>query len=217
VKKFTLFAIILCFLWLGGSLWYWLSQPNNFLYTVETTGRWNFEKVADYKARGFHLKINPACAGGIYSEIEKTNSKNSSHDYRRFLGNRAQAVEFSTAEISSPSRFKWLSEDYTTYDDPGLASGIRYSFRNRCLFDRECTLRDSTDYLFIKIGVKYFLQETQRKQLESCVAAKEIFYQVTSSYNFGRSDRHYRNGILLWLGDRTTTLPLAVLFFLAIV
>ena len=108
-------------------------------------------------------------------------------------------MSFAPQEISFPSRFKWLKDTYITYDDPTLFSGTRASFKNKCLYDKECLLADSLDYLFIKIGIKYFLTEAHAEFLKSKrIEHEKVFYRINNNYNFGHSDLSYRNGLLIW-------------------
>lgn len=188
----------------------WLSKPNNFIFTKESYGAWSPQKSSNDRASGFNLKLNAACAKPTYDNIEKrVNSKLRSapeekesfdNDIKRFFRNKNLDIEFETSEISNIGHFKWLKNNYVTYDDPTLKSGIRFSFANKCLYDKECSLTDSLDYLFIKIGIKYFLNSEQLNYLnEHCIEKQKVFFKIRNNYNFGRSNSYYRNGLGIWL------------------
>ena len=194
----------------------WLKQPNNFIYTKEASGSWSPTEKSGYRASGYNLKINATCAQKIYEQIptRATDFENemAKNDYRRFLTNKASDIEFKTSEISYTGRFKWFKNNYVTYNDPSLQSGIRFSFGNKCLYDKECSLGDSLDYLLVKIGAKYLLSESQsRYLLDNCVTNEKVFFKITNKYNFGRSQLYYRNGLGIWLGIWYNMLALGVL------
>lgn len=189
----------------------WLSKPNNFVFTKESRGAWNTSESSNFRASGFNVKINAECAKKTYHEIEESAATNidqadsenetSSSDFKRFLQNKKADIEFQTAEINYTSRFKWHKNNYITYDDPSLKSGVRFSFSNKCLYDKECSLSDSLDYLLVKIGIKYFINADQFNYLKThCIENQKVFFKIKNKYNFGRSEMYYRNGMGIWLG-----------------
>lgn len=187
----------------------WLAKPNNFFYIKESTGEWTTSKISHYRATGFNVKINAECAKSAYEEIEKqakeaareTPDENTLRDFNRFQNNKQSDVSFETSEINYTSRFKWFQDNYITYDDPSLRSGIRFSFGNKCLYEKECSIADSLDYLWIKIGIKYFMKPAHAEFLKNnCIKNERVYFNIKNKYNFGRSDTYYRNGIGIWLG-----------------
>ena len=214
-KLISLYGALVCLLVLSGSFAHWILQPNNFLYTKEPRGRWTHEELSNYKASGYKVKMNSACAKTVYEQLTSTATPAvaATPDYQRFLENRERDLEFVPEEVSYPSRFKWLSDQYITYNDPNLRSGLRFSFRNKCLYDKECLLSDSLDYLFVKLGIRYLLIPAQAEFLKNnCVENQKLFYRVDTGLNFGRSDMYYRNGALLWLKAPLNLATLMVLF-----
>lgn len=194
----------------------WIILPNNFLYSKEPYGFWTHQKPFSYTAEGFKVKMNASCAEPVYSELEKNVQKDhvseeSTRDYIRFIKNKNQDVLFEPKEVSFPSRFKWLNDEYITYDDPTLRSGIRFTFKIRCLYDKICRLQDSINYLFTKIGVRYFLNEAQAADLTRCIDNEKIYFKTGNHYNFGYSKLHYRYGILYWLKESSTLFAFLVL------
>lgn len=230
-KYFLLLIFLLTASLLSLSAGQWLSKPNNFLYTVESEGQWSPRGSTNYKASGYNVKINALCAKEIYNQIENDISKNLNHlkpkiedeqfdfntlDFNRFLQNKSSDIEFQTSEISYISLFKWYKNNYITYKDPTLKNGIRFSFANKCLYEKDCLLTDSLDYLFIKIGIKYFLSNSQSEYLKNnCIENQKVFYKINRKYNMGRSHLYYRNGIGIWMGIWYNLLGLAVLLLAA--
>lgn len=229
--KFYFKFFLLGYIVLSGSLIYslqqWLVKPNNFFYTKESEGSWSTEKSFDDASSGFKVKINSSCAKDIYNQLEENFSKTLNQEYaqglnnieyrtldfNRFLKNKTTDLEFQVSEINYASRFKWLKDNYITYDDPTLNSGTRFSFRNKCLYDKECLLSDSIDYLFIKLGIKYFLDASQEDFLKkNCIDSQKLFFKITPKYNWGRSDTYYRNGVSIWLNIWYNLLGLIILF-----
>lgn len=211
IKFIFINCFILTLIFLGNSAYRWLSGPNNFLYTKESKGHWSTQPLSNYRASGYKVKINADCAQKIYNQIEENSFKKinqphspenlTANDFDRFMRNKNTDVDFQTSEIDYISRFKWFKNDYITYDDPSLKTGIRFSFSNKCLYDKECLLSDSINYLFIKIGIKYFMNTAQADYLKDhCIDSQKIFFTLENKYNFGRSDIYYRNGIGIWLG-----------------
>lgn len=211
IKIISITSFTFSTIFLSSSAYRWLSEPNNFLYIKESKGYWSPQARSDYRASGYKVKINADCAEKIYNQIEKTalkdlNQKKSSvnitvNDFKRFMKNKNIDVDFQSAEIDYISRFKWFKNDYITYDDPSLKSGIRFSFSNKCLYEKDCLLSDCINYLFIKIGIKYFINTAQAEYLkDNCIENQKVFYSLDNKYNFGRSDIYYRNGIGIWLG-----------------
>ncbi len=211
---------LLIFLSLAYSFKNWLSGPNNFLYTKEPYGSWSRDESFRPDATGYDVKINSGCAQQIYEEIEKTaptqlsqalQDKNSilkdfsdvdynTLDFKRFLKSKTVDVEFQSQGLGYATRFKWFKNNYVTFDDPSLKSGVRFSFSNKCIYDKDCLLADAIDYLFIKIGIKYFLKPAQADYLkENCVTNQKVFFNFKNKYNWGRSDTYYRNGAGIWL------------------
>lgn len=214
--KIKLGLIVLSMLFLGLSLTYWLMLPNNFVYTLEPTGVWDSAPSAHFKASGYSVRLNAECAKNIYEDLEKSRPE-SNADFMRFIESKNQNVEFKPEEIAFPSRFKWLSDQYITYNDNSLKTGIRFSFRNKCLYDKECLLSDSIEYLFIKIGIRYFLNEAQADFLkQKCIQNEKVYYRIERKKNFGRSERYYRNGIILWIKTWYNALVLGLLILLLI-
>lgn len=208
--KYLLTGFTLTLIFLSASAYRWLSKPNNFFYTKESKGHWS-SQASNYRASGYKVKINAECANETYNQIEETTLKNlkqihppiniTTNDFKRFVQNKNKNVVFETSEIDYISRFKWFKNDYITYDDPSLKSGIRFSFSNKCLYDKECLLSDSINYLFIKIGIKYFINAAQADYLKNnCIENEKVFYNFDNKYNFGRSEIYNRNGIGIWMG-----------------
>lgn len=221
-KKRLVFLLITFFISAAATIYSattWLKQPNNFVFTKEASGSWGPGSPSGHRASGFNLKIDAGCAKKIYDEIQppKKGFENEmiENDYKRFLTNQTSDVEFKTSEISYTGQFKWFP-NYITYNDPSLKSGIRFSFANKCLYDKECTLSDSLDYLFVKIGVKYLLNEEQSRYLtDSCITSEKVFFKIKNKYNFGRSQIYYRNGLGIWFGIWYNMLTLIILFLSA--
>lgn len=219
-SKLFIFILILFFISAGLAFYsaaYWLKQPNNFIFTKEASGSWSPKNKSGYRASGYNLKIDSGCAKKVYDEIKPSDkgfeNEMAANDFKRFLDNKASDVEFETSEISYTGRFKWFQKNYITYNDPSLHSGVRFSFANKCLYDKDCTLNDSLDYLLVKIGVKYLISEDQKRYLlEKCISSEKVFFKIKNTYNFGRSQIYYRNGMGIWFGIWYNMLTLIVLF-----
>ena len=195
----------------------WLQKPNNFIFTKEASGSWSPKDNSGHRASGYNLKIDSACAKKIYDELRPPEkgfvNEMAKNDFNRFLANKASDVEFKTSEISYTGRFKWFKQNYVTYNDPSLQSGIRFSFANKCLYDKDCTVNDSLDYLLVKIGVKYLVNADQsRFLLEKCIQTEKVFFKIKNKYNFGKSQLYYRNGLGIWFGIWYNMQSLFVLF-----
>lgn len=219
VSRLLVFFLILFFLSAGLALFSaaaWLKKPNNFIYTKEASGSWSPDNQSGHRASGYNLKINSGCAKKVYDEINPPNggfeNEMAENDFKRFIANKTRDVEFETSEISYTGRFKWFQKNYVTYNDPSLHSGIRFSFANKCLYDKDCTLTDSLNYLLVKVGVKYLISDVQSRYLqEKCITSEKVFFKIKNKYNFGRSQMYYRNGIGIWFGIWYNMLALIVL------
>ncbi len=219
-SKYFVFLLITFFLSaavLIYSVTSWLKKPNNFIFTKEASGAWSPEDKSGYRASGYNLQIDSGCARKVYDELRRPEkgfeNEMAENDFKRFLANKTNDVEFKTSEISYTGHFKWFKQNYITYNDPSLQSGIRFSFANKCLYDKDCTISDSLDYLLVKIGVKYLVNEYQsRFLLEKCIKTEKVFFKIKNKYNFGKSQLYYRNGLGIWYGIWYNMLSLLVLF-----